>query len=165
MTSCVNEGSHVGFFHVFLVLKIHIYAFGRFFTQSDSLKSVFDLSGNWTHDLQEGSKAFLVEHLMLNIGVNPFEDPNPTWSWLFPIVHCSFKHDRSEQSALGRALPLPLALLGSIRARFPYDGPVPLPANAQIPIAQTSGVSGPPGKSSRWTEPPTGPQEEEGNLV
>lgn len=77
MTSSVNEGSHVGFFHGFLVLKIRIYAFGRFFTQSDSLKSVLALSGNQTHDL---FKLFLVEHLMLNIGENSFEDPNPTWS-------------------------------------------------------------------------------------
>lgn len=80
-------------------------------------------------------------------------------------MHCGLKHDWSEQSALSRTLALTFPLLGPIRARFPYDGPVPLPANAPIPIAQTSGVSGPPGKSSGWTEPSAGREEEEGNPV
>lgn len=80
-------------------------------------------------------------------------------------MHYGLEHDWSEQSALSRAFALAFALLGSIRARFPYDGPVPLSTNAPIAITQTSGISGSSGKSSRWTEPSTGPQEEEGNHV
>lgn len=72
------------------------------------------------------------------------------------------KHDRREQSALGGAVPLALSLHCAIRKGLTHDGPVPLSQNSSLPFPQTSGVPGPPGEGSGWTEPSAGQEEEEG---
>lgn len=71
-------------------------------------------------------------------------------------------HDRRDQPALGRTPTLTLPLHRPLRQGLPRDGPLPLPQDAPLALPQAPGVPGPAGEGSGRTEPPAGPQEEEG---